>query len=143
MRRLLAVGLVTLAGCGGDGEGGDAGAYRSSGDAICTDYRAAIAKLGAPTKVTEIGPYIEKALPVLTRTVARVEKLDPPSDLRDAFETFRDAAGQTLQRAEALRDAAQAADADEVQRLLAEATAATERRKDLARAAGLDACADL
>lgn len=143
MKRVLAVGLVALAGCGGGDEGGDPEAYRTAGDAICSDYQAAIAKLGQPTKVTEIGPFIAKALPVLTRTVGRIEKLDPPGDLRDEYDEFRDAARQTVERAQAIRKAAESADSDEVQRLLAEATKATERRVELARDAGLEACAEL
>jgi len=134
--------LVVLAGCGGD-EGGDAATYERGGDAICADYRAEIAKLGQPTQVEEVGAYIAQALPVLTRTVERIEKLDPPTKLRDDYETFRDAARQTVDRANALRSAADAANADEVQRLLAEATKASERRRELARSAGLEACAEI
>jgi hypothetical protein len=44
-------------------------------------------------------------------------------------------------RAEELQAAAQAADGDEVQRLLEEARAASKRRVELARAAGLQDCA--
>lgn len=145
MRPALAVlALAGLAGCGGGGDkGGDPAAYRKAGDAICTDYQAAIAKLGQPAKLTEIGPYIEKALPVLTSTVERIGRLDPPSDLRDEYETFRDAARQTVDRAEALRKAAGEANADEVQRLLDEAAQASRRRVGLARDAGLEACAQI
>lgn len=142
MRRAALLALVVLAGCGGD-EGGDAEAYENSGNAICADYATAIAELGQPTQVDEVGAYIAQALPVLTRTVERIEKLDPPAERREAFETFRDAARQTVDRATALRSAAEAADADAVQSLLAEATKASERRTELARSAGLDACAEI
>jgi hypothetical protein len=143
IRRALLGGLVLLAGCGGGTDGGDPAAYRTAGDALCSDYATAIAKLGQPAKVQDIGPYIEKALPVLRRTVARVQRLDPPSDLADEYAAFRDAARSTVGRAEALRDAARAADGDEVQRLLAEAKTASAKRKELARAAKLDTCAKL
>jgi hypothetical protein len=139
---LVALALAGLAGCGG-GAGGDPEAYRKAGDAACTDYQQAIAGLAQPAKPTDLGPYIEKALPVLTRTVDRLEKLDPPGDLRDAYETFRNAARKTVARAEALRQAAQDADAGEVQRLLAEAAEASTKRVGLARDAGLEACAQI
>lgn len=145
MRRAGPLALVVVAGCGGagGGGGGDPAVYERSGNAICESYEQQIAKLGQPAKVTEIGPYIARAMPLLTRTVERIERLDPPGDRREEFEAFRDAARETTTRAEALRAAAQAADADEVQRLLAQAAAASERRKGLARDAGLDACAEL
>lgn len=137
--------LVLLAGCGGDsnGKGGDRATYQRDGDAICRDYRSAIARLGQPLKASELGPYITKAMPVLSRTVARIDKLDPPGDLADEYAAFRDAADQTVGRARALRAAASRADAPEVQRLLKEAAAASQRRKGLAQAADLQECASL
>lgn len=144
MRRAVLTAALLLAGCGGGGaKGGDKAVYQRAGDRICTDYRAAIAKLGQPAKITDLGPYISNAMPILQRTVSRIEKLDPPSDLRDEYATFRDAASQTVVRAQAMRAAAEKADAPEVQRLLKEAAQASARRKDLARAAGLQACASL
>lgn len=142
MRRIALAGVLLVAGCGGGGGGGDATTYQKAGDAICADYAAAIAKLGQPAKAADLGPYIVKALPVLRRTVERIDALDPPSDKAGAYATFRDAADKTVARAEALRKAAADADSGEVERLLTEANAASERRKGLARDAGLDACAE-
>lgn len=142
MRRAVLLAVVALAGCGSD-SGGDKDAYVRDGNAICSRYQAAIAKLGQPDTLGELGPFIVKALPVLTRTVSAVEKLDPPGDLRDAFEKFRDAAGKTVDRARALQAAANSGDGEEAKRLLAEATAASEDRKKLARDAGLETCAAL
>lgn len=142
MRRALLATVVVLAGCVGN-QGGDPAVYERDGNAICTRYEAAIDELGQPTQVEEVGPYIAQALPVLSRTVERIEKLDPPGEKRKEFEAFRDAARQTVDRATALRSAAEAADAEEVQTLLREATRARGRRADLARSAGLDACADI
>jgi hypothetical protein len=143
VRRAGLLCLVALAGCGGGDDGGDRDAYVASGDAICRDYEAAIGKLDQPVELGDIGPYIADALPVLERTAGRIEALDPPADLRDEFAAFRDAARQTVTRAEALRRAAEQGDSGEVERLLDEAGKASERRVGLARAAGLDACADI
>lgn len=144
MRRAAAaaLALALLAGCGGE-PGGDADAYAKAGDAICRDYQAAIGKLGSPTELDDIGPYITRAMPVLRRTVQRVERLAPPDGLAAPFAEFRDHARQTLERAQALRDAAAKADAVEVQRLLDEAAKASRQRVELARAAGLGACAEI
>lgn len=135
--------ILLIALLGSEEQGGDPKIYRTTGEAICRDYRAAIGKLGQPSKVTDIGPYIERALPVFARTVARIEKLDPPGDLRDAFAEFRDAVRAAVARAEAIRAAAAGSDGDEVQRLLAEAAKASERRRVLAGDAGLKACAEI
>jgi hypothetical protein len=143
VRRALALTALLLAGCGGNHPGGDRATYDRDGRAICADYRAAIARLGQPTAVGELGPYTAKALPVLTRTVRRLERLDPPADLADEYAAFRDAARQTVERAGALRDAAAKADAPEVQRLLREAAQASPRRAALAKAAGLQDCAQV
>ena len=143
MRRLaLLAAALLVAGCGGD-EGGDRATYERDGEAICADYEAAIDRLEPPQKLTEIGPYIARALPVLERAADRIARLDPPGELRGEYEAFRDASRATVERARALRDAASQADAAEVQRLLDEASEATGKRVELARAAGLAACGDV
>jgi len=140
MRRAALAVLLLVVGCGG-ANGGDRTKYVHAGNRICSDYDTAIGKLGQPTALGEIGPYIGKALPVLTRAVDRLHRLDPPADLAGRYATFMDAATATLDRAKALRAAAGRADAAEVQRLLKEATRAGRARVGLARAAGLEACA--
>jgi hypothetical protein len=134
--------LAVLAGCGSD-SGGDKATYVKAGDGICTSYANAIAKLGQPDTLTDIGPYVAKAMPILQRTVARIEKLDPPSDLKGGYEKFRDAAKATVDRANRLRAAAAAGDTVEVKALLAEAAKASSTRVELAKDAGLQACAKL
>jgi len=140
VRRAVALAALFAVGCGA-ARGGDPAAYRRDGEAICRDYQAAIDRLEQPQKLPEIGGYISRALPVLQRTVTRIERLDPPGDLREEFVRFRDASRATVARAEALRDAAGRADSAEVERLLAEASRAGRERGPLARAAGLAACA--
>lgn len=145
MRRaaLGLVAAVSVAACGGGGNGGNRARYVRAGNAICARYAKDIAKLGKPTTLGDIAPYITKAMPIVSRAVGEIAKLDPPSELRDAYETFRDAAQQTLDRATKLRNAADAGDGEEVRSLLREATAASKRRAGLARGAGLKACAKL
>ena len=142
MRRAAAVlCLAALAGCGDSG--GDKATYVKAGNGVCTTYANEIAKLGQPDTLTEIGPYLARAMPVLERAVGKLEKLDPPSDLKDGYEKFRDAASATVQRANDLRRAAAAGDTVEVEALLAEAAKASSARAELAKAAGLRACAKL
>jgi hypothetical protein len=144
VRRAGLVALALLAGCGGGGDkGGDKAAYVRHGNAICARYAKAIAKLGQPTTLSAIGTFITGAMPVLTRTVGEVEKLDPPSGLSGAFAKFRDAARAAVDRAQRLRNAAEAGDTAEVKALLAEAAKASKVRVGLARDAGLQTCAKL
>ena len=142
MRRLAALAaLVLVAGCGSSG--GNKAVYVKTGDETCNAYANDIAKLGQPETLTQIGPYLAKAMPLLERVAARLEKLDPPSDLADAYKKFRDAARATVDRATRLRAAAQDGDTAEVKALLAEAAKASADRATLAKAAGLEACAKL
>ena len=139
----IAAAVMLAAGCGGGPKGGDKATYVRDGNAICARYAKDIAKLGQPTTLGAIGPYISRAMPIVSRTVGEIAKLDPPGDLRDAFTTFRDAAQTTLDRATRLRNAAEAGDSAEVKAVLAEAASASKRRVGLARAAGLETCAKL
>ncbi|MCW2967355.1 MAG: hypothetical protein JWM71_1127, partial [Solirubrobacteraceae bacterium] len=142
VRRAALVGVLVLAGCGsGGGPHLSAAAYKSRGDAICSRYQAAIARLGQPAKITDIGPFIKRALPILQHTVTSLGAIHPPSDRETQFGKFLAAARATVARAKALRDAAAKADAPTVQSLLAAATKASAPRAALAHAAGLDACA--
>jgi hypothetical protein len=143
VRRAGLVALALLAGCGGGDKGGDKAAYVRQGDAICARYAKAIAKLGQPTTLGAIGTFITSAMPVLTRTVGEVEKLDPPSELSDEFGKFRDAARAAVDRAQRLRNAAEAGDSTQVKALLAEAAKASKVRVGLAKDAGLQTCAQL
>lgn len=143
MRRRAALALVVVlaAGCGSGGSHLSKADYTRRATAICQGYEGAIAKLGQPTRITDIGPFIAKALPELTKTVEALGKLAPPASLQSQFDKFMAAARATVARAKALRDAAAAADGNEVQRLLKDAATATGTRVALAQAAGLGACA--
>jgi hypothetical protein len=137
----VALVAVLVAGCGSSGPHLSKAEYTSRATAICQRYQGAIVKLGQPTRITDIGPFIAKALPELTKTVDALGKLAPPESLQSEYEKFMAAARATVARAKALRDAAAAADGSEVQRLLKDAAKATSARVALADAAGLGACA--
>lgn len=138
---LAAAGAVVVAGCGSSAPHLSKREFAKRGDAICRSYSAAIAKLGQPTKASELGPFIEQALPLLDRTVKRLSRLAPPAGRDSEFKRFMTAARATVTRARALRAAAQRADGTAVQRLLAQALRASGPRAAAARAAGLGSCA--
>ena len=142
MRRAsLAIAAAVLAGCGSGGPHLPKDVYQRRADTICRRYQAEIAKLGQPTKLAEIGPFIQKALPVLDRTVHDLGRLAAPEGLDSQFGKFMDAARATVARARARRDAASNADGAEVQRILREAAKASSQRAALAKAAQLPGCA--
>lgn len=141
MRRAAVVLTLALAGCGSSGPHLSKAEYVRRADAICGRYQAAITRLGQPTKISEIGPYIAKALPALSKAVDDLGRLAPPSDLESQFRKFMGAARDTVTRAKALRAAASAADGNQVQRLLNAAAKAGSGRTALAHAAAIDGCA--
>lgn len=137
---VLAVTAVPAAGCGSSGPHQPRAQYERRGDAICSRYTAAIGRLGRPAKLSDLGPYITKAVPLLSRTVGQLERLAPPDGGDDAHERFLEAARATLSRARDLRAAARRADGDAVQRLLGDAAKRSGELARAARATGLDAC---
>ncbi|MDX6641486.1 MAG: hypothetical protein QOF12_2497 [Solirubrobacteraceae bacterium] len=141
VRRATLAAALFLAGCGSSGPHLSMAAYTRQGDAICSRYQADIHGLGQPTKLTDIGPFITKALPILERTVSALGGIHPPSDREAQYGKFLAAARGTVTRAKALRAAATKADAPTVQQLLGAAARASAPRAALARAAGLSACA--
>lgn len=136
---------LTLAACGGDDSDGgprlSEAAYKQRGDAICASYTKRIGALGRPDELTEIAPYIAKALPILSETVDRLGKLRPPKDLDEAYGRYLAAMRTTRKRALDLRNAAARADGAAVQRLLGEAARTGSSTDDLARRARLESCA--
>lgn len=144
MRRaaLALSAALALAACGGGGPARLSRAdYVRSGTAICQRYSKQIARLGQPTSIEQLGPFIARALPELSRAVAALGRLRAPQALDGQFARFLDAARRTEARARALRAAAARADGREVQRLLGEASRSSAERVALARAAALPACA--
>ena len=148
-RRALALVLGAALASAAGGCGGDAGGPRLSraqyvkrGDAICSRYTARIKALGSPEQLTDIAPYIAKALPELSRTVDQLGRLRPPKELDAAFARYLAAARATRKRAFDLRDAASRADSGAVQRLLGQAARAGSATDALARRAGLEACVE-
>jgi hypothetical protein len=144
VRRAAAAALAAalLAGCGGDdGPPRLAKAeYERRGTVICSDYRAALKKLGTPTQVSQFGDYIGRALPLLDRAVARLGRLRPPQERDEAFQSYLTGLRATRRRAVDLRSAAGKADAATVERLLEQAADTRGLIDGQARKAGLAAC---
>jgi len=134
-------GATAVAGCGDSGPPRmSKAAYEKRGTEICQGYLSQIAKLGRPDQLSEIAPYLAKALPILSATVDRLGTLRPPKDLDDEFSRYLDAMRATRKRAFDLRNAAARADGGAVQGLLTDAARAGRTTDDLARKAQLEAC---
>jgi len=139
---LLCLGVVVaLAGCGSSGPPRlSQSEYQRRAGQICSDYHARIRALGQPDKLTEVAPYIAKALPILSVAVDRLGRVRPPSDLADPYARYLEALRETRTRDLDLRNAAASADGATVQGLLADAARAGPATDRLARAAKLAAC---
>jgi hypothetical protein len=89
MRRLLTVLVVIVLACAGCGGGGDDGVsrddYVAKADGICGDYQIRLARIPRPAtgSATELGSYLERALPIAREQLEKLKDLERPSDDAD------------------------------------------------------------
>ena len=89
MRRLfttLAL-VVALAGCGGD-ESVSTKDYRAELEKICAESNKRTQYVQKPTRATSeaIADYLQRLRDINVQTIAKVEKLETPDELKDAHE---------------------------------------------------------
>jgi len=94
MHRLVVVALVVLAsaGCGGGSGGGvSTDDYVAKADGICGDYQIRLSRIPRPAtgSATELGSYLERALPVAREQLDKLKKLERPSDESDRQDVER------------------------------------------------------
>ncbi len=90
MRRLVVLVLIALAsaGCGGGGGGGEGVAtddYVAKADGICGDYQVRLSRIPRPLtgSPSELGSYLERALPVAREQLDKLKGLERPADDSD------------------------------------------------------------
>jgi hypothetical protein len=142
---LTAAAALGLAGCGGSSHSGLTQAQLDTKvNAICTQYRTAVAKIGAPadfaTNPVAAAAYLDKVRPLADASVASVNALEPPSDLKAQFDDYRATASR---EAALLRSAAAKAHARDRSGLTDIQTISTLQQHTLwpaARRLGFTAC---
>lgn len=117
--------------------------YRASADRICATTNARLAAVPAPRDADDVRAWMLRAVPIMSRSVARVRALAPPRALRTRHRAWVSALGARAAATQALRRRI-AAGAPPVATLEAarprlQAQKRTARAR--ARALGLRACA--
>jgi hypothetical protein len=140
---ILAVVAAVVAGCGGDG-GSDrlsTAEFRQQANAICGEFDAKIAAIGAPTSPEDIPEFVEKGIPLIQQGLAELRALNPPEELEADYNRMLDETAKAIPAARKLADAAAKQDAAAVQEALQEGEEADAESDRLATKLGLDRCA--
>jgi len=142
---VLAVGAVGaalgLAGCGGD-ERLSADEFRERGNAICQKYEKQIEAIPTPTSLGDIPEYVDEAIPIVEQEIEELKALEPPEENQETFDQMIAEAEKAAAVGPELREAAEANDRAEIERVLDEGNAAADRADERAQALGLNDCVD-
>ena len=146
MRVVAALATVALlAACSGGGDGNERlskDEYVEQADAVCAEYESRLGGLPDPGSIAALRALTQRALPVAREAVAKLRALRPPEALQARVDQWLRLNTLNVRRIEELGNAARAGDRVRVQEIARDA-AANEREADrVARAIGLEACAE-
>jgi hypothetical protein len=151
VRRQLAalLGIVTLvlAACGGggssstgDGASLSAAQFRQQADAICAKYEQKLNDIGQPTSVSELGSFVDKAVPLIEQGNTELQKLQPPDELKADWDQAMTIQTENLQKTRDLQDAVHKNDQAAMQTLFADLGSNQAESQRLATKIGLKNC---
>jgi hypothetical protein len=153
MRRGLAAFLgifvLALAACGGgsgsSGGGGtgttlSAADFRQQADAICAKYEAKLNDIGQPTSLSELGGFVDKAVPIIEQGNGELQQLQPPEELKADWDRAMTIQNENLQKTRDLQDAAHKNDQAAMQKLFTELGSNQAESQRLANNIGLKNC---
>ena len=151
----LALAVVALAGCGGDGDRNDAvettgerlskAVFVSRANGVCARFRARIAAIGSPEPgFRGIVRFLDRAIPLARAGLAEQERLRPPARYDSVWSAVLSENRRVIETAERLRSAAQRSDPLGTQREIEafQSRARDEKLTRLTRRLGLTECAD-
>jgi hypothetical protein len=145
----IAIGAVLFlalaaAGCGGGGGSKtlSKAEYGSQLNQICKDYNAQVKAIGRPSSIAELGTKGSKLLDGFKSTIAKAEKLKPPSELKSTADKFVADAKQLTGILGQLIDAAKKNDTAKVAEVGAKADALSKEADSLGKQLGAPACAE-
>lgn len=135
--------LLGLGGCG-DGEEVSAEELVSRGDAICGEGQARFSEIQAepPANPKEAVEQTEELIAVAEGQLEDLEGLEPPEDLREAYDRYLEEWGQAIELMKRGRDAAERRDAAGYGEAQEEAEAERAERLKLARQLGFGVCSE-
>jgi hypothetical protein len=146
----LAAASLGAGGCGGtdlDLGGGDgevpAGGYAEAAGAICTQVadRFAEAQADAPRTFAQGGEVIDALLDIAREGEEQLASLEAPAESREAFGRYLDARAEVVALLERAGEATGSEDGEAYERARRDAVDGAKSRAELAKRAGLKACA--
>jgi hypothetical protein len=148
VRRPLVVIVIALAsaGCmGGDDEGVSKDDYLAKADGICGTYQVRLSRVPRPItgSATELGSYLERALPIAREQLAKLKELEKPTDETDRQDVERLLVllEQELDVNDEAQKAAVAGDRASLERNLQQNSALAAEANQLAEQVGFVVCA--
>jgi hypothetical protein len=148
MRRLAGIVVLALAaaGCmGGDEEGVSREDYVARADGVCGTYQVQLSRIPRPTTAapTELGLFLERALPIAREQNEELDELPKPSDegARDQVEQLLALLDQELDFNEAALEAAKSGDRAALDSALQQGAAVSAEAGQLAEDFGFVVCA--
>jgi hypothetical protein len=140
---IAASALLGVSGCGGGGpQSVDAAELVQKGDEICAEAKSRFAEIQSqpPANAGDAADQTGQVIDAAEREIDRLRDLEPPDELRAAYDRYLDAQERALDLFRKGREAAENQDSDGyVAAQEAEVGAGTKREK-LARAVGFKVC---
>lgn len=135
----LAVGALTLAGCGGGPL--SHGDFVKRADAVCSAYRTSVQGLRRPKTYAQIVALVQKSLPLYEAALRKLEALKPPAADETAVALWLDADRRVAAAERALGKAALRRDYPSVVAASSQVEAASVASRQAAAELGLKVCA--
>jgi hypothetical protein len=142
--------VLVLAGCGGGGNtasssrtavaAGADGVFIAKADAICHEAATAGHTLQPPANEGQLAPYFDRAIRLSQEEISKLSALHPPDDRASAYRTWLTGVEGSFASLRTADAAARAGKQSQVQAIVREAGAVTERNLAYAAAAGLATC---
>jgi hypothetical protein len=147
VRRLAVLGLLVLAsaGCMGDDEAVSREDYVAKADGVCGTYQVRLSRIPRPVTgdPTELGVFLERALPIAREQNEKLADLEKPSDedTRSQIDQLLELLDQELDFNEEARRAAKAGDRAALENALSQATSVSAEAGQLSEQLGFVVCA--
>lgn len=132
-----------MAGCGGDGDGGERLSHRqlaSRADAICRRFERQIDALAQPRSMGELAQFAREAKAIFEDGLDELRALEPPEDVEATYDEWIAIGDDTVRALDRAIDAAEDGDEAEVLRIQEETAALNERADGLAEALAFESC---
>jgi hypothetical protein len=145
---LLGILTLLLVACGGGSGGASTGGgtslsaadFRKQADAICAKYEQKLNDIGQPTSASELGDFVDQAVPLIEQGNNDLKQLEPPAELQADWDKAMAIQDENLQKTRDLQDAVHKNDQAGIQTALADLGSNQAESQRLAAKIGLENC---